>query len=110
MAVRGIRSQRQGYGEGTADAGCALDPDLTGEVVIELPREGEAQPRAVGAGGALSAVEAVEDVGYLGLGDAAAAVRNADDGAAVLAGEAEIYGGFFAGILEGVVQEDGEHP
>src|SRR5918999_3031596 len=92
-AVRGIRSQRQGDGEGAPGAGLVLDPDLTAEVVIDLPREGEAQPRAVGAGGALSAVEAVEDVRYLGLGYAAAMVGDADNGAAILAGEAEVHGG-----------------
>src|SRR5918998_784178 len=110
IGVRGTRRQGQKDGEGTSGVGAAADPDLAAEVVGDLVREGETEAGAVGAGRALRAVEAVEDMRYLGLGDAAAAVGDADDGAPVGAGEREVHGRAFLRVLEGVVHEDGEGP
>src|SRR5919199_1465363 len=102
-AVRRVRDQGQGHGEGATDAGFALDLYLTAEVLGDLSREGEAEASTVRARGALGAVEAVEDVWYLGLGDAAAFVRDADDGVAVLPGEPHVDGRFPVRILQGIV-------
>src|ERR671917_1997172 len=104
-----IGGQGEGHGEDATGTWAALHPDLAPQVFGDLARQGEPQPSAVGAGGALGAVEAFEDVRYLGLGDAAAAVGDADDRVAVLAGEAEVHGVAFVRVLQGVVQEDGEH-
>ena len=95
------------YGEGTTEVWAAFDADIAAEVLGDLTRQRESQARAVGAGGALGTVEAVEDVGYLGFGDTAAAVGDAHEGVAVLTMEVEIHGLFSFGsarVLKGVVE------
>jgi hypothetical protein len=79
-------------GEGATEVWAALDADIAAEVLGDLAGQRQPQARAISSGGALGAVEAVEDVGYLSFGDTAAMVRDAYEGVAILAMEVKIHG------------------
>src|SRR5215207_8322667 len=112
ILLAGFASEGYLYRKGTTKVRATLDADIAAEVLGDLACQREAQTRAIGAGRALSAVEAVEDMRYLGFGDTTAAVGNAYKGVTVFTMEFELHGLLplkSARVLQGVVEKDGEH-